>query len=52
MNIAVNVTIPTVLVHHLARPMIERGHGGIVLVGSRGQFQGGKVFSSYFAAKA
>jgi short-subunit dehydrogenase len=51
-NIAVNVTVPTVLVHHFARPMIRRGHGGIVLVGSLGQFQGGKVFSSYFAAKA
>lgn len=51
-NIAVNVTVPTVLVHHLARPMIGRGQGGIVLVGSLGQFQGGKVFSSYFAAKA
>jgi short-subunit dehydrogenase len=51
-NIAVNVTAPTLLVHHLARPMIDRGHGGVVLVGSLGQFQGGKVFSAYFAAKA
>ena len=51
-NIAVNITVPTVLVHALAAPMVRRGHGGIVLVGSLGQFQGGKVFSSYFAAKA
>ena len=51
-NIAVNVTVPTVLVHTLAKPMVERGHGGVVLVGSLGQFQGGKVFSAYFAAKA
>jgi len=51
-NIAVNITVPTVLVHTLARPMVTRGFGGIVLVGSLGQFQGGKVFSAYFAAKA
>jgi short-subunit dehydrogenase len=41
-----------VLVHALAQPMVGRGHGGVVLVGSLGQFQGGKVFSAYFAAKA
>ena len=51
-NIDVNIVVPTALVHTLAQPMVERGHGGIVLVGSLGQFQGGKVFSSYFAAKA
>jgi short-subunit dehydrogenase len=51
-NIAVNITTPTVLTHMLARPMVERGHGGVVLVSSAGALQGMKVFVSYAAAKS
>jgi short-subunit dehydrogenase len=51
-NIAVNVTTPTVLTHLLAKPMVERGRGGVVLVSSGGALQGMKVFVSYGAAKS
>jgi uncharacterized protein len=51
-NITVNCTVPTVLVHHFGQGLAERRRGAIVLVSSMGAFQGAKVFSSYFAAKA
>jgi short-subunit dehydrogenase len=51
-NITVNCTVPTVLTHHFAAPMATRRRGAIVLVSSMGALQGGKVFTSYFAAKA
>jgi short-subunit dehydrogenase len=51
-SIAVNCTVPTALVHHYGKPMVGRGQGAIVLVTSMGAFQGAKVFTSYFAAKA
>jgi short-subunit dehydrogenase len=51
-NITVNCTVPTVLSHHFGAPMAARGRGAIALVSSMGAFQGGKVFTSYFAAKA
>ena len=38
--------------HHFGRAMAARGHGAIALVSSMGALQGGKVFASYFAAKA
>jgi short-subunit dehydrogenase len=51
-NIAVNVTTPTVLSHMLAKKMVPRGRGGIVLVSSGAALGGMKVFVSYAAAKA
>jgi len=51
-NIAVNVTTPTVLTHMLAKKMVARGHGGVVLVSSGGALQGMKIFVSYGAAKS
>jgi len=51
-NITVNCTVPTVLCHHFGRAMAARGRGAIALVSSMGALQGGKVFASYFAAKA
>jgi short-subunit dehydrogenase len=51
-NITVNCTVPTRLCHHFGRPMAVRRHGAIALVSSMGALQGGKVFASYFAAKA
>jgi short-subunit dehydrogenase len=51
-NITVNCTVPTLLCHHFGRAMTARGRGAIALVSSMGALQGGKVFASYFAAKA
>jgi short-subunit dehydrogenase len=51
-NITVNCTVPTVLSHHFGSLMAARRRGLLVLVTSMGALQGGKVFSSYFAAKA
>jgi short-subunit dehydrogenase len=51
-NITVNCTVPTMLCHHFGRSMAARGRGAIALVSSMGALQGGKVFASYFAAKA
>jgi short-subunit dehydrogenase len=51
-NITVNCTVPTVLCHHFGGAMAARGRGAIALVSSMGALQGGKVFASYFAAKA
>jgi short-subunit dehydrogenase len=51
-NITVNCTVPTLLCHHFGRAMAGRGRGAIALVSSMGALQGGKVFTSYFAAKA
>jgi short-subunit dehydrogenase len=50
--IALNCTTPTALVHALAPPMLERGRGGLVLVGSTGAFSGMPYVASYSAAKA
>jgi NAD(P)-dependent dehydrogenase (short-subunit alcohol dehydrogenase family) len=41
-----------VLCHHFGGRMAARGRGAIALVSSMGALQGGKVFASYFAAKA
>ena len=51
-NIAVNCTTPTVLLKHVAPPMVERGRGGIVLVSSMAALQGIKIFVAYGAAKS
>src|ERR1035437_2156786 len=52
LNLHVNCRVPTAIVHRPGGPLVERGHGGIVLVSSLGALQGGKVFTTYFAAKA
>jgi uncharacterized protein len=51
-NIAVNVTTPTMLTWDLAKPMVERGRGGVVLVSSMASLLGMKLFIHYGAAKA
>ena len=51
-NIAVNVTAPTVIVHHFGRKMAARGKGGIVLCSSLAANQGIYNYVSYGAAKA
>jgi short-subunit dehydrogenase len=50
--IALNCTTPTELLHALAPPMLERGRGALVLVGSTGAFSGMPYVASYSAAKA
>jgi short-subunit dehydrogenase len=50
--IALNCTMPVRLVHGLGPAMVERGRGGIVLVGSMGCFAGQPFVASYSAAKA
>jgi short-subunit dehydrogenase len=51
-NIAVNVTGPTLLVHHFGRAMAARGKGGIVLCSSLAACQGIYSWAGYGAAKA
>jgi short-subunit dehydrogenase len=50
--ITLNCTVPTALVHALAPAMVERGRGGVVLVGSLGCFVGSPHSAAYSAAKA
>ncbi len=52
LSIKLNAVAPTVLTHLLGPPMVERGHGGIVIVGSPGAYQGSVIFSTYNAGKA
>ncbi len=47
-----NCTVPMQLCHHLARPMVERGRGGIVLIGSGAGFVGAPNMVAYGATKA
>jgi len=51
-NIAVNITTPTMLTWDLAKPMVDRGRGGVVLIGSMASLLGMKLFVHYGAAKA
>jgi short-subunit dehydrogenase len=51
-NIAVNITTPTMLTLDLAKPMVERGRGGVVLISSMASLVGMKLFVAYGAAKA
>jgi short-subunit dehydrogenase len=51
-NIAVNITTPTMLTWDLAKPMVARGRGGVVLIGSMASLLGMKLFIHYGAAKA
>jgi len=50
--IGVNVTGPTVMLHHFAEPMRQRRRGGIIVVGSMAGFAGGSRMAVYTAGKA
>ena len=47
-----NCIAPLRLCHHFAAPMVERGRGGIVLLGSGAGFAGGPNMVAYGATKA
>lgn len=49
---AVNVRAPLLLTKRLSAPMIERGHGGIVLMSSLAGGQGSPNLATYAATKA
>lgn len=51
-KIAVNVSAPMALTYHLARPMLARGRGGIVLMSSGAGLQGSPYYAHYSATKA
>jgi short-subunit dehydrogenase len=46
-----NITTPMELCHLLGPRMIERGHGGLMLVGSQASLGGNKQFSIYTGSK-
>jgi len=48
----VNCRSPLVLAHRLARPMVDRGRGGIVLLSSMAALQGTAMVATYAATKA
>lgn len=50
--IDLNLTTPLALVHHFAPPMIDRGRGGIVLLGSRASEVGSVRHTVYGGVKA
>ena len=47
-----NCVVPMQLCHHFAGPMVARGRGGIVLVGSGAGLAGGRNMVAYCATKA
>jgi short-subunit dehydrogenase len=47
-----NCVVPTELSHHYAKPMVERGRGGIVIVSSGAAFAGAPNMVVYGASKA
>ncbi len=47
-----NCVVPMQLCHHFARPMVERGSGGIVIFGSGAGLAGGPNLVAYGASKA
>ncbi len=51
-RIAVNVTGPTVLTYHFAKPMLKRRAGGIVLMSSGAGLKGAAYYAAYSATKA
>jgi short-subunit dehydrogenase len=50
--VRLNCALPVELIHALAPRMVERGRGGLVLVGSMGCFAGQPFVTSYSASKA
>ncbi len=52
MVVALNILAPAALIHHFARPMRERGRGGVLLVGSMAGFAGSPRIAAYAGAKA
>jgi short-subunit dehydrogenase len=50
--IALNVTTPLALIHHLAAPMRARGRGGVILVGSLAGYLGSARHTVYGGVKA
>ena len=51
-HIEVNCRGPLLLTYHFGRGMVERGRGGIILMGSLSGFQGNPLLSHYAATKA
>ncbi len=51
-SVAVNCRTPVVLSHHFAPAMVERGRGGIAIVGSNAATQGSVNYATYAAGKA
>jgi short-subunit dehydrogenase len=51
-SISANCTTPLALCHLLARPMVDRGRGGIALIGSNAANAGAVKFAAYHAGKA
>jgi short-subunit dehydrogenase len=47
-----NCVVPTQMCHHFAAPMVARGHGGIIIVGSGAAFAGAPNMVVYGASKA
>jgi short-subunit dehydrogenase len=47
-----NCVVPLRLCHHYARPMVDRGRGGILLVTSGAAWAGGNRLATYAATKA
>ncbi len=48
----VNCVAPSTLSHHLIPALMERGHGGIILMSSMSGFQGTAMVANYAATKA
>ena len=48
----VNCRTPLAITHHLAKRMVDRGQGGIVLLSSMAGFQGSPLIANYAATKA
>ena len=48
----VNCRTPLAITHHLAKRMVDRGKGGIVLLSSMAAFQGSPLIAHYAATKA
>jgi short-subunit dehydrogenase len=51
-SVDVNCAGPLVLAHAFARPMVERGRGGIILMSSLSAFHGTALVATYAATKA
>lgn len=47
-----NCLVPMLAVHHYGTPMVERGHGGVLLVSSGAAWAGGARLAPYGATKA